>query len=163
MDRWARFRLGIRLLAVVDWLLGTHLVGRVTDRWRREILTMQSEISALQERLEDLGAARGAMLRQLCLSYLQVRAIHSPDDWLHFDPRNPDEETAIDVLTRALVAPHWARWRMTPLPGTADGYTYDLIPDWEALHKDALRQPGVFPERVVDWLAEQKEPIKRKA
>jgi hypothetical protein len=162
MDRWARFRLGIRLLAVVDWLIGTHLVGRVTDRWRRQIQAMQSEITSLQERLEDLGASRRALLRQLCLSYLQARQIRSPERWLHFDPRDPDEEAAIDVLTRALVAPHWARWRITPIAQTADGYAYDLIPNWEALRQDALQQTGVYPSRLIEWLAEQMAEMKRK-
>jgi hypothetical protein len=160
MDHWTRFRLGIRLLAVIDWLLGTHLVDRVTNRWRQQIHAMQTDIAALQARLENLDASRGTLLRQLCLSYLQVRQIRSPDGWLHFDPRDPDENAAIDILTRALVAPHRARWRMNPISETADCYTYDLIPDWHILHQDALRQPDIFPARLIDWVAAQTEAAK---
>jgi hypothetical protein len=153
MDRWTCFRLRVRLLAVVDWLLGTHLVERVTDHWRHEIQSMQSDIISLHTRLEELDASRGAMLRQLCVNYLQLRQVHSPEDWLHFDPRNPDEESAIDVLTRALVAPHAARWRVNPVADNDKLYTYDLVPDWDALYQDAVQHSGVFSAPLLDWLA----------
>ena len=154
MDRWTCFRLRVRLLAVIDWLLGTHLVERVTDHWRQEIHSMQSDITSLQTRLEELDASRGAMLRQLCVNYLQLRQVRSPEDWLHFDPRDPDEESAIEVLTRALVAPHAARWRVNPVAEKDDLYTYDLVPDWEALYQDAVQHAGVFSAGLLKWLAE---------
>lgn len=156
MDRWTRFRWRLRLLAVIDWLLGTNLVERTTNHWRQEIEAVQSEVASLQERLTDLDISRGAFLRHLCLSYLQLRQVRFPDSWLHFDPRRPDEESAIDVLTRALVAPHWARWRITQPPAQdTQLYTYDLVPDWHALHQDALQHADNFPPSLLEWLAEQ--------
>jgi hypothetical protein len=158
MDHWTRFRWRLRLLAVVDWLLGTHFVEGVTGRWRRELQDLQQEIASLQERLEDLDASRGAMLRQVCLGYLQVRSLRSPAAWLHFDPREPDEEAAIDVLTRALVRTHYARWRMAPVDHGGDPqYTYDLVPDWEALYQDALQHAGNLPAGLLAWLADRQE------
>jgi hypothetical protein len=154
MDRWTCFRLRVRFLAVVDWMLGTHLVERLTDHWRQEIQLMQSDISSLHTRLEELDDSRSAMLRQLCANYLQIRQIRSPEDWLHFDPRNPDEESAIEVLTRALVAPHSARWHVNPLAGHDNLYTYDLVPDWEALYQDAVQHADVFSPSLLNWLAE---------
>lgn len=158
MNRWTRLRWRVRLLAVIDWLLGTHLVERTTGHWRQEIETIQTEISSLQARMEELNASRGAILRHLCLSYLQLRHTQSPKSWLHFDPRNPAEESAIDVLTRTLVAPHWARWKITQVAIRDDNlYTYDLVPDWKALHQDALDHPSSFPTSLLDWLRAQME------
>jgi hypothetical protein len=157
MNRWTRLRWLLRLLAVIDWLLGTKLLEQATKSWKQEFETIQSEISTLQARMEELDASRGAILRHLSLSYLQLRQVNYPQDWLHFDPRNPDEESAVDVLTRALVAPHWARWRVTDLAAedTSHPYTYDLVPDWSALHEDALDHAASFPASLLDWLKEQ--------
>jgi hypothetical protein len=158
MSRWARLRWRVRLFAVIDWLLGTHLLDRATSRWRQELETMQSEIASLQARLEELDVSRGAILRHLCLSYLELRQSQSPEGWLHFDPRVATEETAIDVLTRALVTPHWARWKITQLAkGEEDLYTYDLVLDWEALHQDALDHAASVPPSLLDWLRQQGE------
>ena len=154
MDRWTWFRLRVRFLAIVDWMLGTHLVERLTDHWRHEIQSMQSDISSLRTHLEELDDSRGAMLRQLCVNYLQIRQIRSPEDWLHFDPRNPDEESAIEVLPRALVAPHSARWHVNPVAEHDNLYTYDLVPDWETLYQDAVQHAGVFSPGLLNWLAE---------
>jgi len=156
VNRWTRLRWHVRLLAVIDWLLGTQLVETATDRWRQELRAMQAEISGLQVRLEELDASRGAILRHLCLSYLQLRQVQSPESWLHFDPRIPTEESAIDVLTRALVTPHWARWHIAHVAVEDDAlYTYDLVPDWESLHQDALGHTASLPPGLLDWLAEQ--------
>jgi hypothetical protein len=157
MNRWARLRWLLPLLAVIDWLLGTKLLERATRSWRQEFETIQSEISSLQTRIEELDASRGAILRHLCLSYLQLRQVNYPQSWLHFDPRDPAEESAVEILTRALVAPHWARWQVTELAAEDAGhrYTYDLIPDWCALHEDALDHAASFPASLLDWLREQ--------
>lgn len=155
MSRWIFFRWRVRLLVVIDWLLGTHLADQVVGRWRQEIETMQAEVSSLQAHLEELGASREAILRDLCLNYLQLRQLQSPDDWRHFDPHDPAEESAIEVLTKAMVAPHWARWQVTPVEGEASIYTYDLVPDWPALHQDALNRAASFPTSLLDWLGEQ--------
>ena len=158
MSRWARLRWRVRLFAVIDWLLGTHLLDRATSRWRQELETMQSEIASLQARLEELDVSRGAILRHLCLSYLELRQSQSPESWLHFDPRVAAEEAAIDVLTRALVTPHWARWKITQLAEGEEGlYTYDLAPDWKALHQDALNNASSVPPGLLDWLRQQGE------
>lgn len=158
MSRWTRLQWRVRLLAVIDWLLGTHLVDRAVNRWRQEVEAMQTEITSLQTRLDELDVSRGAILRHLCLSYLQLRQVQSPDGWLHFDPRNPAEESAIDVLTRALVAPHWARWKVTRVAARDENiYTYDLVPDWTALHQEALNHIPGFPASLLDWLSEQRE------
>ena len=158
MSRWARLRWRVRLFAVIDWLLGTHLLDRATSRWRQELETMQLEIASLQARLEELDVSRSAILRHLCLSYLELRQSQSPECWLHFDPRIAAEETAIDVLTRALVTPHWARWKIIQLAeGEDDLYTYDLVPDWEALHQDALNHATSVPPGLLDWLRHQGE------
>ncbi len=158
MNRWTRFRWCVRLLAVIDWLLGTHLVERLTSRWRQEIEVMQTQITSLEARLEELDVSRGAVLRHLCLSYLQLRQVQSPEDWYHFDPRVSAEEAAIEVLTRALVTPHWARWRITQVEaGESKLYTYDLVLDWTALHQDALEYGASFPLSLLDWLVEQME------
>ncbi len=158
MSRWARLRWRVRLFAVIDWLLGTHLLDRATSRWRQELEAMQSEIALLQARLEELDVSRAAILRHLCLSYLELRQSQSPEGWLHFDPRVTTEETAIDVLTRALVTPHWARWKITQLAKQEeDLYTYDLVPDWEALHQDALNYATSVPPSLLDWLRQQGE------
>ena len=156
MNRWTRFRWRVRMLALIDWLLGTNLVDNVTGRWRQEIEAMQTEIAALQTRLEKLDSSRGLILRQLCLNYLQLRQAQFPAGWLHFDPRIDAEETAIDVLTRALVTPHWARWKITQTAiEDEDLYTYDLVPDWEALHQDALGHIANIPPSLLDWLSKQ--------
>ncbi|GAB4532253.1 MAG: hypothetical protein Kow0063_12530 [Anaerolineae bacterium] len=156
MNRWSRLRWHVRLLAVIDCLLGTHLVDRAIRRWQQELRTLQSEIISVQTRLEELLASQNAVLRQVCLNYLQWRQYQSPDDWLHFDPRIPDQKAAIDVLTRALVSPHWACWRINQVTtGTDSLYTYDLVPDWQALHQDALRQADNFPSSLLEWLQEQ--------
>jgi hypothetical protein len=156
MNRWARLRWRLRLLGLIDWLLGTHLVEKTTSRWRGELEVMQAEITTLQARLEELDDSRTAILRHLSLSYLQVRQIQSPTNWLHFNPRIPAEESAIDVLTRALVTPHWARWRITQV-ATQDEhlYTYDLVPDWSALHQDAQKHAARLTPGLLDWLGEQ--------
>jgi hypothetical protein len=156
MNYWTRLRWRLRLLGVVDWLLGTHLVEKTTSRWRHELELMQVEITALQARLEELNQSRSAILRHLSLSYLQLRQTQSPSSWLHFDPRVPAEESAIDVLTRALVIPHWARWRITQVAAEDEGlYTYDMLPDWPALHQDALKYAASLPPGLLDWLGEQ--------
>ena len=156
MNRWTRLRWRLRLLGLIDWLLGTHLVQHTTSHWRAELETMQAEITSLQARLEELNQSRAAILRHLSLSYLQLRHIQSPQNWLHFDPRVSAEESAIDVLTRALVNPHWARWRITQVATEGqDLYTYDLIPDWPALHQDAQKRAASLPPGLLDWLEEQ--------
>jgi len=48
MDHWARFRWHIPLLAVIDWLVGTHPVEQTAGRWREEIETMWEEINSLE-------------------------------------------------------------------------------------------------------------------
>lgn len=150
------FRWRLRLLAIIDWLLGTHLVDRVVGRWRREIEAMQNEVASLQTRMEELDASRKSTLHDLCLIYVQLRQTESPDCGLHFDPRDPAEESAINVLTKALVTPHWARWRINPIAGEdANLYTYDLVPDWPALHQDALNRAASFPSVLLNWLEEQ--------
>ena len=156
MNRWTRLRWRLRLLGVIDWLLGTHLVDEAASRWQQQLKEMQAEINSLQTRLEELGASRSAILRHLCLSYLQLRQVHSPTDWLHFDPQDPAEESAIDVLTRALVTPHWARWRITQVMREDEaGYSYDLVPNWSDLHQDALNHAASLPPSLLDWLGEQ--------
>jgi hypothetical protein len=156
MNRWTRLRWRLRLLGVIDWLLGTHLVDEATSRWQQQLETMQAEINSLQTRLEELGASRSAILRHLCLSYLQLRQVRSPLDWLHFDPQDPAEESATEVLTRALVTPHWARWTITQVTSEDDaGYAYDLVPDWSALHQDALNHAASVPPSLLDWLGQQ--------
>ncbi len=158
MSRWARLRWRVRLFAVIDWLLGTHLLDQATSRWRQELEVMQTEIALLQARLEELDVSRGAILRHVCLSYLELRQSKSPEGWLHFDPRVPTEETTIDVLTRALVTPHWARWKITQVAEQEDEvYTYDLVPDWGALHQDALNHAASVPACLFDWLRQQAE------
>jgi len=158
MNRWTRLRWRIRLLGVIDWLLGTHLVKQTTSRLQHELETMQVEINTLQARLEELDESRGAILRHLSLSYLQLRQTQSPDGWLHFDPRVPAEESAIDILTRALVTPHWARWQITQVAAEdEDLYTYDMAPDWPALYQDALKYAASLPPGLLDWLGEQIE------
>jgi len=141
---------------VVDRLLGTHFVEKTTGRWRHELELMQTEITTLQARLEELNVSRGAILRHLSLSYLQLRQAQSPSAWLHFDPRVPAEESAIDVLTRALVIPHWARWRITQVAAEdEDLYTYDMVPDWPALYQDALEYAPSLSPGLLEWLEEQ--------
>lgn len=153
MNRWTRLRWRIRLLGVIDWLLGTHLLEQTTNRWRHQLETMQVEINTLQARLEELDKSRSAILRHLSLSYLQLRQTQSPSGWLHFDPRVPADETAIDVLTRALVTPHWARWRITQVTaGDQDLFVYDLVPDWPALYQDAREYAASLPPELLDWL-----------
>jgi hypothetical protein len=162
MNRWTRLRWHVRMLAVIDWLLGTHLADNATGRWRQELATLQTEINSLQTSLEELDASRGTILRHLCLSYLQLRQHQSPQDWLHFDPRLPSEETAIDVLTRALVTPHWACWRINHVTAeNEDLYTYDLILDWQALHQDALKYADSFPSSLLEWLREYADSEKK--
>jgi hypothetical protein len=155
MDKWTLFRWRVRALAVADWLLGTRLVDRVVDRWQQHLEEAQSEIAALQARMHELEDSRRATLRHLCLSYLQLRQLQSPDGWLHFDSRHPSEEAAIEVTTRALVAPHWARWTVKQVEEQPDTYTYDLVPDWGALHQDALNRLDAFTASLLDWIAEQ--------
>jgi hypothetical protein len=156
MNRWTRLRWRLRLMRVIDWLLGTHLVDEAASGWRDELEVIQAEITTLQARLEELDASRGAILRHLCLSYLQLRQIQSPDGWLHFDPQVPPEESAIDILTRGLVTPHWARWRITQVAAEdEDLYTYDLLPDWGALHQDARGHATRLPSSLLDWLEGQ--------
>jgi hypothetical protein len=155
MSRWTRLRWHVRLLAVVDWLLGSHLVDRAMSHWQQELEATQSEITSLETRLEELDLSREAVLRHLCLGYLQLRQLQSPGDWLHFDPHNPAEEATIDVLTRALVTPHWARWTVTQVGEEAGVYTYDLVPDWAALHQDALNCATGSPTSLGEWLSEQ--------
>ncbi len=163
MCRWKRSRRGLRqwglrLLGMIDWLLGTHLVEQAAIRWQQELDALQNQISSLEARLEELNAARGALLRHLCLSYLQLRQVQSPEDWFHFDPRDSDEESAIEVLTRALVAPHWARWKITQAAAeSTDLFTYDLVPNWTALHQDALKHGASLPPSLLVWLAEHTE------
>jgi len=156
MNHWTRLRWRLHLLGVVDWLLGTHFVEKTASRWRHELELMQAEITTLQARLEELNESRSAILRHLSLSYLQWRQTQSPRCWLHFDPRVSTEESAIDVLTRALVIPHWARWRITQAEDEdEDLYTYDMLPDWPALYHDALKYAASLPPGLLDWLAEQ--------
>jgi hypothetical protein len=158
MSRWTRLRWRVRLLAVIDSWLGTHLVEQASKRWHQELEVMQTEITSLQTRLAELDASREAILRHLCLSYLQLRRVQSPEDWLHFDPRSPTEESAIDVLTRALVAPHWARWKVTQVATEdSDLYTYDLALDWIVLYQEALKYATSLPSGLLDWLKEQTE------
>jgi hypothetical protein len=155
MNRWTRFRWSTHLLTVIDWLLGTHLLRRATSQWWQEIETVQAEITYIETRLDELNVSRGAILRHLCLSYLHLRQTQSPDDWFHFDPQVPAEESVIEILTRALVAPHYARWRISPMPGgDAELYTYDLVPDWTALYQDALNHETNLAPRLLSWLAE---------
>ncbi len=156
MSRWTRLRWRIRLLGMIDWLLGTHLVEQTTNRWQHELETMQVEINTLQAHLEELDDSRVAILRHLSLSYLQLRQTQSPSNWLHFDPRVPAEESAIDVLTRALVTPHWARWRITCVAADEeDLFVYDIVPDWAALYQDALEYAASLPPGLLDWLGQQ--------
>lgn len=156
MNRWTRLRWRLRLLGAIDWLLGTHLVHEAVSRWQQQLKEMQAEINSLQTRLEELGSSRSAILRHLCLSYLQLRQVRSPTDWLHFDPQDPAEESAIDVLTRALVAPHWARWKITQVMSEDETqYAYDLIPDWSDLNQDALDHAANLPRSLLNWLGEQ--------
>ena len=158
MKRWVRLRWQVRMLGVIDFLLGTHLVNEATRRWLQELEAMQTEIISLQTDLEELNVSRATILRQLCLSYLQLRQLHDPTGWLHFDPQTSTEESAIDVLTRALVSPHWARWRITQIRTEDDTrYVYDMVPDWKALHQDALNHAANFPSSLIDWLHEQLE------
>jgi hypothetical protein len=159
MNRWARIRWWTRLLAVIDWLLGTHLLQRTTSQWRQKIETMQAEINSIETRLEELNVSRGAILRHLCLSYLHLRQTQSPADWFHFDPQVPTEESAIEIMTRALVAPHYARWRINQMVcGDANHYTYDLVPDWTALYQDALNHETNLAPSLLNWLAEHMQP-----
>ena len=156
MKHWARLRWQLRLMRAIDWLLGTHLLAEAARGWRGDLEVIQAEMATLQTRLEELDASRGAILRQLCLSYLQLRQTQLPDSWLHFDPQIPSEEPAIDILTRALVTPHWARWQITQV--TAEGedlYTYDLVPDWAALNWDARSHAASSRSNLLDWLGEQ--------
>ena len=158
MKHWTRLRWRLRLMGMIDWLLGTHMVDEAASGWRGELEAMDAEITALQARLEELNASRSAILRHLCLSYLQLRQTQFPDGWLHFDPGIPSEESAIDILTRALVTPHWARWQITQV--TTEGedlYTYDLVPDWAALHRDARSRTVSLPPNLLDWLGGQLE------
>jgi hypothetical protein len=158
MSRWRRSQWRVRLLAVIDRLLGTHLLNRSVNRWQQEVKAMQIEIASLQTHMEELNASRAAILRHLSLSYLQLRQSQSPDSWLHFDPRNSAEESAIDVLTRALVAPHWARWTVNQIgSGDANIYTYDLVPDWAALRQEVLKHTTNFSTSLLDWLSAQME------
>ena len=157
MKRWTLFRWQVRLLAMVDGLLGTHGLVRVTGRWQRQVQAMQTEITSLQRHLQELDTSRGAILRHLCLSYLQLRKLQSPEMWLHFDPRHPAAASAIDVLTRALVTPHWARWRVSPVAEEPNTYTYDLVPDWPALYQDSVQHAANLPVSLIDWLQEQTE------
>ena len=158
MNRWVRLRWRLRMLGVIDLLLGSDLVDEATTRWRQELETMQAEITSLQTDLEELHASRTAILRHLCLSYLQLREAHSPTGWLHFDPQTSTEESAIEVLTRALVSPHWARWRITQIRTEDDTrYVYDLVPDWRALHQDVLSHAANTPPSLIDWLRAQAE------
>jgi hypothetical protein len=163
MNRWTRLRWHVCILTVIDWLLGTHLLGKATSRWRQELEILQTEINSLQTSLEELNASRGTILRHLCLSYLQLRQSQSPQNWLHFDSRVPSEESAIDVLTRALVTPHWACWRITQVPAeNEDLYTYDLVPDWQALHQDALKYAESLPSGLLEWLREYAHAEKKR-
>jgi hypothetical protein len=158
MNRWTRLRWRLWLIGVIDWLLGTHLVDEAASGWRGELEVMGAEIATLQARIEELNASRRAILRHLCLSYLQLRQVQSPDGWLHFNPRVPPEESAIDILTRALVTPHWARWRIVKVATEGeDVYTYDLVPDWAALHQEARTRAASLPAGLLDWLGEQME------
>lgn len=155
MSRWTRFRWRVRLLAVIDWLLGTRMVDRTVGHLRQEIDALQAEVETLQTRMEELSVARLSTFRCLCLTYLQQRQAQSPDGWLHFDPRDPAQESAIDLLTKALVAPHWARWEIIEIDGEKTHcYTYDLAPDWHALHQDVLTRVAEFPDSLLNWLAE---------
>ena len=163
MSRWIRLRWRLRMLGVIDLLLGTHLVDEATGRWQQELEAMQAEIASLQTDLEELNASRTAILRHLCLSYLQLREAHSTTDWLHFDPQTSTEESAIDVLTRALVSPHWARWKITQVRTEDDTrYAYDLVPDWRALYQDALSHAASLPPSLLDWLHTQQEQERNK-
>jgi hypothetical protein len=155
MNKWTLLRLSVRLLGGVDWLLGTHLVERIASRWRAQLEEAQAQILSLQTQLEQIETSREMVLRHMCLSYLRLRNLQLPDDWLHFDPRLPSEESAIDVLTRALVRSHWARWKVTQIEGRADAYIYDLVPDWGALHQDALGNKEGLSEDLFNWLAKQ--------
>lgn len=156
MNHWTRLRWRVHLLAVIDWLLGTRLVEQAARRWQQELATLQTEITSLQTRLVELDASRGAILRQVCLNYLQLRQHQSPEAWLHFDPRLPNHEAAIDVLTRALVTPHWACWRINQVASETEHlFTYDLVPDWLALRQDALKHADSFPHVLLEWLEEQ--------
>ena len=47
MKRWVRLRWQVRMLGVIDFLLGTHLVNEATRRWLQELEAMQTEIISL--------------------------------------------------------------------------------------------------------------------
>jgi hypothetical protein len=154
--RWTTW-LWVRLLLVVDELLGTHLVEWELAKRQHEIERLVAHIEAVDRDLDALAAELALHQLAMCLIELKARSERSERNdlggWLCFAPQSDGDESLLDHAIEHLVKPRVASVDVEP-DGMGD-YIYRLHPDWTAIIA-RLSSTVVAPE-LLAWLEGQQD------
>jgi hypothetical protein len=148
----ARDKILFTALILVDHLLGTRLVEKELGRREAKIARYKARMTELEKQLTSLEGMLGAINLRLCLLYLRERSLLLPEQWLSFDPNDPEEDRSLGLLIEHLVKPRLATIEMDKV---GEGhYVYHLQPDWAAIRVFFAEQQADLEPGVKGWLSE---------
>lgn len=139
-------------LVLVDHLLGTDLAKKELSRREAKVARYRARMVELEEQLGKLEELLGAINLRLCLLYLRERSLLSPQQWLFFDPNDPEEDRGLDLVIEHLVKPRLATIEMDKID--EGHYVYRLQPDWAAIRVLLAKQQADLEPDMKRWLAE---------
>lgn len=139
-------------LILVDHLLGTHLVEKVLSRREAKVAHYRTQMAELEKQLAKLEGLLGAINLRLCLLYLRERSLLLPEQWLSFDPSDPEEDKGLGLVIEHLVKPRLATIEMDEVE--EGHYVYHLQPDWAAIRAFFAEQQADLEPDMKGWLSE---------
>ncbi|HID61853.1 MAG TPA: hypothetical protein EYP49_03785 [Anaerolineae bacterium] len=139
-------------LILVDHLLGTNLVEKELARREAKVARYRARMTELERQLTRLEGLLEAINLRLCLLYLRERSLLSPEQWLSFDPNDPEEDRGLDLLIEHLVKPRLATVEMDKVE--EGHYVYHLQPDWAAIRAFFAEQQADLEPGMEGWLSE---------
>ena len=148
----ARDKVLFTALVLVDHLLGTHLAEKELARREAKVARHRAQMTELEKQLARLEGLLGAINLRLCLLYLRERSLLSPEQWLSFDPNDPEEERGLDLLIEHLVKSRLATIEMDKVE--EGHYLYHLQPDWAAIRAFFAEQQADLEPDMKGWLSE---------
>mgnify|MGYP001082685810 CR=1 FL=1 len=148
----ARDKVLFTALVLMDHLLGTHLAEKELARREAKVARHRAQMTELEKQLTRLEGLLGALNLRLCLLYLRERSLLSPEQWLSFDPNDPEEERGLDLLIEHLVKSRLATIEMDKVE--EGHYLYHLQPDWAAIRAFFAEQQADLEPDMKGWLSE---------
>jgi hypothetical protein len=146
-----RDRILFTALVLVDHLFGTNLAEKELSRREAKVARYRTRMMELEKQLSRLEGLLGTINLRLCLLYLRERNLFSPEQWLSFDPNDPEEDRGLDLVIEHLVKPRLATIAMDQVE---EGYyVYHLHPDWAAIRALCAEQQADLEPDMVGWLS----------